>query len=178
MVSFTALPDTFHEAQMRIALREAALAAETDEVPMGCVIVRMRPDGSVAIVGKAHNQTEGLKDPTAHAEILAITQAAEAVGDWRLSDCALYVTKEPCPMCGGAIVLARLALVCWAVPDPKRGAHTVFNLFRHPGLNHHPPVLEGICEAEALTGLQAFFRARRSPARADDTRASSPRSDS
>ncbi|MBR1609284.1 MAG: nucleoside deaminase, partial [Kiritimatiellae bacterium] len=102
-----------------------------------------------------------LRDPTAHAEVIAIGQAASETGDWRLTDCALYVTKEPCPMCGGAAVLGRLALVAWAAADPKRGAHTVFGMFAHPGLNHRPAVLAPVGSPEALAELQSFFRARR-----------------
>lgn len=162
---FAAQPSSFHERQMDLALREARKAADEGEVPMGCVIVRLRADGSTELVGKAHNGTEGLKDPTAHAEVLAITQAAAAVGDWRLSDCALYVTKEPCPMCGGAIVLGRLAFVAWAASDPKRGAGTVFGMFDHPGLNHHPVVRADVGSPEALAELQEFFRARRKEAK-------------
>lgn len=167
---FASQPARFHERYMRMALEEARKAAGEGEVPMGCVIVRLAPDGSVRLVGKAHNGTEGLKDPTAHAETLAVTQAASEAGDWRLSDCALYVTKEPCPMCGGAIVLGRIALVAWAASDPKRGAHTVFGMFAHPGLNHHPRVLPDIGSPEALAELQAFFKARRRENAADRAR--------
>ena len=147
-----------HEKHMRTALREAQLAAEAGEVPAGCVIVRAS-DG--AIIGKAHNLTESLKDPTAHAEILAITQAAAAFGDWRLTDTILYATKEPCPMCGGAIVLARIPLVVWGIDDPKRGAQTVFKIFDAPGVNHHPAVLAGILRDECLEQLQTFFKMKR-----------------
>ncbi|HPA79124.1 MAG TPA: nucleoside deaminase, partial [Kiritimatiellia bacterium] len=101
---------------MRMALRQAEAAAEAGEVPVGAVIVH---NGEV--IGRAHNQVELLKDPTAHAEILAITQAAQALGDWRLLDTVLYVTKEPCPMCAGAIMLARIPKVIWGVDDPQRG---------------------------------------------------------
>ena len=158
---FLAQPDSFHEKWMAMALAEARLAAEEGEVPMGCVVVRRLPDGTARPVGRAHNQVEALKDPTAHAEVLAITQAAAEVGDWRLTDCALYVTKEPCPMCGGAIVLGRLALVAWAASDPKRGAHTVFGMFSHPGLNHHPSTRFPVGGPEILEELQGFFRALR-----------------
>ena len=158
---FLAQPAAFHEKWMAMAVAEARLAADEGEVPMGCVVVRRTPDGSAKPVGRAHNGTEGLKDPTAHAEMLAITQAAAEVGDWRLTDCALYVTKEPCPMCGGAIVLGRLALVAWAADDPKRGAGTAFGMFAHPGLNHRPAVLAPVGGPEILAELQAFFRARR-----------------
>ena len=139
---------------MEMALREAQKAADDGEVPTGCVIV----DAGGRILGRAHNQTEGLVDATAHAEMLAITQAAAEAGDWRLTDCALYVTKEPCPMCGGAIVLGRLALVAWAASDPKRGAHTVFGTFAHPGLNHRPATLFPVGGPEVLAELQGFFR--------------------
>ena len=104
------------ELYMGIALREAERAAAEGEVPCGAIIVK-----DDIIIGKAHNQTETLKDPTAHAEILAITQAAAAVENWRINDAVMYVTKEPCPMCAGAIILARLKKVVWAVDDPKRG---------------------------------------------------------
>lgn len=105
-----------HEARMRLALRQARAAAAAGEVPVGAVIYN-----SGQLAGQAWNQTQTLKDPTAHAEILAITQAASAAGDWRLTDSILYVTKEPCPMCAGAIVLARIPLVVWGATDPLRG---------------------------------------------------------
>lgn len=159
------MDDRFHSYFMRLALREAELAAETGDVPAGCVIIR-RPDtpvplAAVPVIGRAHNQTEALKDPTAHAEILAITQAAAEFGDWRLTDTVLYVTKEPCPMCAGAIVLARIPLVVWGLPDPKRGGQNVFSIFTHPGINHHPEVLENV-ELEACEHIiKDFFRQRR-----------------
>ena len=155
---FLAQPSAFHGKWMAMALAEARAAAEEGEVPMGCVVVRRLPDGTARPVGRARNQVEALKDPTAHAEVLAITQAAAEVGDWRLTDCALYVTKEPCPMCGGAIVLGRLALVAWAASDPKRGAHTVFGMFDHPGLNHRPAALFPVGGPGILAELQGFFR--------------------
>jgi tRNA(adenine34) deaminase len=156
-------PPSFHEAFMRLALREAAQAARAGEVPAGCVIIRQpdAPDAlpaGVPLIGRAHNQTELLKDPTAHAEMLAITQAASAVGDWRLTETILYVTKEPCPMCAGAIILARIPTVVFGLADPKRGGGTVFNIFDHPGLNHHPLVLSGVLEADCRETLTAFFR--------------------
>ncbi|MBO4287400.1 MAG: nucleoside deaminase [Kiritimatiellae bacterium] len=156
----------FHEYFMRLALREAQRSAEEGEVPAGCVIVEQpAPDAllpaAVRVLGRAHNQTERLKDATAHAEMIALTQAAAAKGDWRLCDTILYVTKEPCPMCAGAIVLARVPLVVWGVSDPKRGGHTVFSILNHPGLNHRPQVVAGIQEAECLAVLQEFFRERR-----------------
>jgi Cytosine/adenosine deaminases len=155
---FERLPPAFHEKHMRAAMREAALAADAGEVPAGCVII----DASTgAILGKAHNMTESLKDPTAHAEVLAITQAATALGDWRLANAMLYATKEPCPMCGGAIVLARIPFVVWGLGDPKRGAQTTFKIFDAPGINHHPTTLEGILSADCLAQFQTFFREKR-----------------
>ncbi len=156
----------FHEYFMRLALREARQSANEGEVPTGCVIVEQpAPDAllpaAVRVLARAHNQTERLKDATAHAEMIALTQAAAAKGDWRLNETILYVTKEPCPMCAGAIVLARVPLVVWGVSDPKRGGHTVFSILNHPGLNHRPQVLAGIQEAECLAVLQEFFRERR-----------------
>ena len=166
----------FDEFFMRMALREAARAEEEEEVPLGCVIVAPAvlepahdghpavydPDPSNArVLARTRNQTEGLADATAHAEVLAISAAAQAVGDWRLSGARLYVTKEPCPMCAGAIVLARLDAVVWGVSDPKRGGATVFNIFAHPGINHHPEIVTGILEADSKSILQGFFQARR-----------------
>ncbi|MDK2857314.1 MAG: tRNA(adenine34) deaminase [Verrucomicrobiota bacterium] len=153
------MADIFSEnvIYMRMALREAERAAEAGEVPCGAVIVK---DGE--ILGKAHNQTERLKDPTAHAEILAITQAAAALENWRLTGAVLYVTKEPCPMCAGAIVLARLRKVVWAVDDPKRGgARSKFEILDHADLNHRVEIETGIMETECKSLLQNFFRARR-----------------
>ena len=149
---------------MRQALREAVKAAEAGEVPTGCVIIRSPAEGAVSggkIIARAHNQTELLKDATAHAEILAITQASAAVGDWRLTDTILYVTKEPCAMCAGAIVLARVPLVVWGPSDPKRGGHSVFSILNHDGLNHRPEILTGVLETDCRELFQAFFRERR-----------------
>ncbi|MCL1920645.1 MAG: nucleoside deaminase [Kiritimatiellaeota bacterium] len=154
----------FHEGFMRLALREAEKAADAGEVPTGCVIVRPPADGAAAggkIIARAHNQTELLKDATAHAEILAITQASAALGDWRLTDTILYVTKEPCAMCAGAIVLARVPLVVWGLSDPKRGGHSVFSILNHDGLNHRPDIVQGVLETDCRDLLQTFFRERR-----------------
>ena len=151
---------------MAMALREAEKAACDGEVPTGCVIVEM-PEGEVSmpaecrILGRAHNQTEGLTDATAHAEMLALSQAFAAKGNWRLTGCRLYVTKEPCPMCAGAIVLGRLDAVVWGASDPKRGGSTVFDIFRHPGINHHPELLAGVKEDACVAVLKDFFRSRR-----------------
>lgn len=158
---------------MGMALREAEKASSYGEVPTGCVIVEpspaaggvdgpFDPDPSTArILARTHNQSEMLRDATAHAEMLALTSAAAAKGAWRLSGTRLYVTKEPCPMCAGAIILARVSTVIWGVSDPKRGGGTVFNIFGHPGINHHPEIVAGVMEAESLDVLQSFFRRRR-----------------
>lgn len=146
-----------HVRFMTMALREAEAAAEEEEVPCGAVIVR---EGR--ILGRAHNQVEKLNDPTAHAEILAITQAAAALRDWRLTGCTLYVTKEPCSMCAGAIVLARIQELVFAIPDPKRGgAVSVFSIVDSPSLNHRVKVTQGVMADECREVLQAFFRKRR-----------------
>lgn len=146
-----------HDHYMQMALREAQISADHDEVPVGAIIVK-----SGAIIGRAHNQTELLKDPTAHAEMIAITQAASALGDWRLTDTVLYVTKEPCPMCAGAIVLARIPVVVFGVTDPLRGgAISAFNILNHPQLNHRPEVIPGILENACRAMLQDFFRQKR-----------------
>ncbi len=145
------------EAHMRVALRQARLAAEAEEVPIGAAIYQ-----GERLLGQAHNQTETLKDPTAHAEMIAITQAASALGNWRLTDTVLYVTKEPCPMCAGAIVLARIPVVVWGVTDPQRGgALSVFGIVQHPALNHRARVVPGFLEDECKAILVDFFKARR-----------------
>jgi tRNA(adenine34) deaminase len=147
-----------HEKFMRAALRLAARAAEEGEVPVGAVIVHQN-----RIIGQAYNQVELLKDPTAHAEMIAITQAASALGDWRLTDTTLYVTKEPCPMCAGAIVLARIPLVVWGLTDPLRGgAISHFGIFQSRNLNHRPNYLTGVLEEPCREIVQAFFKERRS----------------
>jgi tRNA(adenine34) deaminase len=142
---------------MRWALREAHRAAQAGEVPVGAVIVY-----GDRLIGKAHNQVETLHDPTAHAEILALTQAAAALGDWRLLDTVMYVTKEPCPMCAGAIIQARVPMVVWGMTDPKRGgAASLFNMFDNPALNHRVTFLAGFLEDEAKGIMQEFFKERR-----------------
>ena len=135
------------------ALRQAARAYEGEEVPIGAVVVR---EGR--IIARAFNQVELLKDATAHAEMLALTQAEEAVGDWRLNDCTLYVTKEPCPMCAGAIVHVRLLRVVYGVADPKAGAAgSALNLLQFPSLNHRCEITAGVRESECRALLQSFF---------------------
>lgn len=155
-------------AGMRMALRQALQAEAAKEVPTGCVILDLRRRGRRGpnrLIGQAHNQVETLRDPTAHAEILAITQAAAARGDWRLEETVLYVTKEPCAMCAGAILLARIPRVVFGVHDPVRGAAgSVFSVL--PRAPRSPPceVVGGILEEECRALLQAFFRRRRAVA--------------
>jgi len=139
------------------ALRQAAKAFEKDEVPAGAVIVR-----GGRIIARAYNQVESLKDATAHAEMLALTQAESAVGDWRLTDCTLYATKEPCPMCAGAIVHTRLARVVFGAADPKGGAAGgALNLLQFPTLNHRCEITSGVRAEECRALLKDFFAAQR-----------------
>jgi tRNA(adenine34) deaminase len=139
------------------ALRQAARAYEAEETPIGAVIVR-----AGRIIARAYNQVELLKDATAHAEMLALTQAQEAVGDWRLTDCSLYVTKEPCPMCAGAIVHTRLERVIFGASDPKAGAAgSAMNLLQFPTLNHQCAITSGLREPECRSLLKNFFAEQR-----------------
>jgi tRNA(adenine34) deaminase len=149
---------------MREALLMAGKAAQSREVPIGAVIVR---EGK--IIARAHNQVELLKDATAHAEMLALTQAEAAVGDWRLLDCDLYVTKEPCPMCAGALVHTRVRRVIFGCADPAAGAAgSVVNLLQMPTLNHRCDIAVGVLENECAAILKDFFRQRRdSPDKTD-----------
>ncbi len=151
-----------HEYFMKMALGQAVIAADAGEVPAGCVIVLDKPGAPHSILGRAHNQVETLKDPTAHAEMIAITQAASTLGDWRLNDTTLYVTKEPCPMCAGAIVHARISTVVFGVPDPSRGgAISLFNILDNPALNHRCAIIGGVMADDCRQILQEFFRQRR-----------------
>jgi tRNA(adenine34) deaminase len=151
---------------MREALRQAVKAYEAEEVPVGAVVVRARK-----IIGRACNQVELLKDATAHAEMLALTQAEASVGDWRLTDCDLYVTKEPCVMCAGALVHVRMRRVVFGCADLRSGgAGGIVNLLQHPALNHHCDITFGILQNECAAILQDFFRKKRE--RTGDTAAS------
>ncbi len=142
---------------MREALRQAQKANEAGEVPVGAVIVR-----AGKIIGRAHNQVELLKDATAHAEMLALTQAEAAIGDWRLTECDLYVTKEPCAMCAGALVHTRIRRVIFGCTDPAAGAAgSVMNLLQMPVLNHRCDIASGVLQEECAAILQDFFRKRR-----------------
>jgi tRNA(adenine34) deaminase len=142
---------------MREALRQAAKAVKADEVPIGAVIVN---EGRV--IARAWNQVETLKDATAHAEMIALTQAQSAMGDWRLSECDLYVTKEPCPMCAGAIMHCRVRRVIFGCPDAKAGAAGGFwNLLQAPNLNHRSEITAGVLGEECVAMLKSFFREAR-----------------
>src|SRR4051794_27511574 len=142
---------------MRLALREAERSLEHDDVPVGCVIARDQE-----VVAASPNERELRGDPTAHCEILALREAARALGSWRLSDAVLYVTLEPCAMCAGAIVLARVPRVVFGALDPKTGAAgSVFDVLNEPKLNHRPSVAGGLLAVESAELLRAFFAGRR-----------------
>jgi tRNA(adenine34) deaminase len=146
-----------HEYFMRMALAEAEAAFAEDEVPIGAVIVR-----DDRVIASAHNQREQLRDPTAHAEMVAITQAAQQMESWRLEGCTLYVTLEPCPMCAGAILQARVPTVVYGAPDPKGGAvHTLYQLLSDPRLNHRPQIVSGVMMDRCGEILSRFFQAQR-----------------
>jgi len=148
---------------MQEALRAARAALEADEVPVGCVVVH-----EDRIVGRAHNQREMLRDPTAHAEMIALTQAAAALETWRLDGCTLYVTLEPCAMCAGAMVLGRIDRLVYGATDPKAGAvESVFRLLDEPRLNHKVEVTKGVLAAECGAVLSEFFRKKRAEDDAD-----------
>lgn len=145
------------EAGIRAALREAHASLARDEVPVGCVVVR---EGLV--IGKGHNQVEALQDATAHAEIVAIGAASNALGSWRLNECTLYVTLEPCSMCAGAIVLARLGRLVYGATDPKAGGcGSVTDVTGEGRLNHRVPITRGVLADECGELLREFFRKRR-----------------
>src|SRR5438874_8717210 len=145
------------EAFMREALRQAQKAYEADEVPVGAVVVR-----AGKVIGRAYNQVELLKDATAHAEMLALTQAEAGVGDWRLVDCDLYVTKEPCVMCAGALIHVRIRRLVFGCADMRSGAAgSVMNLLRNPVFNHRCEITSGILQDECAAILQDFFQKKR-----------------
>jgi tRNA(adenine34) deaminase len=143
-----------HNYFMEYALREAQLAFEKSEVPIGAVVAHENK-----IIGRGHNRTESLKDATAHAEMIAITSAAEYMGDWRLDDCVLYSTIEPCAMCAGAAMLSRIKAIVYGAPDSRFGAcGSLFNIPVDKRLNHRIEVVSGIMEKEAVELMQLFFR--------------------
>ena len=142
---------------MRAALDEARAATRHDDVPIGAVVVH-----GDRIIGAGHNERERRQDPTAHAETLALRAAAATLGSWRILDATLYVTLEPCAMCAGAIVLARVPRVVWGAPDPKAGAAgSVLDVLAEPALNHRPQTLGGVLEDACAELLRGFFEQRR-----------------
>ncbi len=146
-----------HEHFMQLALEEARLAMSENEVPIGAVIIH-----NGRVIASAHNQREQLHDPTAHAEMIAITQASESLQSWRLEGCTLYVTLEPCPMCAGAIVQARIPEVVYGATDPKAGAvRTLFNLLDDPRLNHRAEIVAGVLAEPCSQILSQFFQEQR-----------------
>lgn len=150
--------ETDHEQMMRLALAEAEKAGQNQEVPVGAVLVSEAGD----ILAKAYNRTIGQADPTGHAEILALRDAAQKIKNYRLLNTTLYVTVEPCVMCMGAIIHARIARVVYGAPDPKWGAlGSIYNFADDKRFNHHPEVVGGICEDECRALIQDFFRAKR-----------------
>ena len=146
-----------HDHFMQLALDEARTALEEDEVPVGVVIVHEE-----RVIAQAHNQREQLRDPTAHAEMIAITQAAASLGSWRLEGCTLYVTLEPCPMCAGAILQARIPTVVYGAADPKAGAvRTLYQLLDDPRLNHRCLIVPGVLADACARVLSEFFQRQR-----------------
>ncbi len=142
---------------MTLAYNEALDAWKSNEVPIGAVIVFEQN-----VVGSGHNQVESSNDPTAHAEMIAITQASNAIGDWRLNQATLFVTKEPCPMCSGAVLMSRVGRVVYAVPDPKMGGlGGAFNVNEYPGMNHTTNIDIGVLQDDCLELIQTFFRLKR-----------------
>lgn len=149
--------EDLHQVFMKLALEQAEQAYAAGEVPVGAVITHRG-----RVIAAAHNQREQLRDPTAHAEMIAITQAAESLTDWRLADCVLYVTLEPCPMCAGAVINARIPSVVFGASDPKAGAVTsVFKLLSDARLNHRCEVFGGVMADSCGEILSRFFRSKR-----------------
>lgn len=166
----------FHEYFMRIALREAQCSIDAGEVPCGCVIVQVPEDVfkpgiakprplddplTAKVIASAHNQTEALNDPTAHAEILAITSATATINDWRLKDSIVYVTKEPCPMCAGALIWARPQMIVWGLSDDMRGGENEFGILSSTKVNHHPRIIQGILAETCRMQFVDFFKNKR-----------------
>jgi tRNA(adenine34) deaminase len=157
-LAFTDPNHPFHLHHMEMCLNEAVVAADEDEVPIGALVVH--PD--LSVIGLAHNMREQLNDPTAHAEIIAMTQAGTALKSWRLDRCILYVTLEPCAMCAGAVVQARLPMVVYGCTDPKGGAcHTLFQIPTDPRLNHRAVVIGGVLADRCGAILSDFFQGKR-----------------
>lgn len=148
---------------MQMAIRQAAIAEENGDVPIGAVIVH-----ESRIIAKAYNERQQLNDPTAHAEIIALTQASEAIGSWRLHGCTIYVTLEPCPMCAGALVLARIDRLVFGTEDPKTGAcGSLYNIVQDLRLNHQVQITSGVLMEDCKEQLQTFFHRRRQENRSE-----------
>jgi tRNA(adenine34) deaminase len=148
----------FHVQHMEMALEEARAGFDEDEVPIGALVVSLQK----GVIGRAHNQREALKDPTAHAEMIAITQASHALGSWRLEQCVLYVTLEPCPMCAGAVVLAQIPMVVYGAVNVKSGAcDTLYRIPSDGRLNHRAQVVGGVLAKPCADILTEFFAAKR-----------------
>jgi tRNA(adenine34) deaminase len=148
---------------MQMAIRQAAIAEENGDVPIGVVIVH-----ESRIIAKAYNERQQLNDPTAHAEIIALTQASEAIGSWRLHGCTIYVTLEPCPMCAGALVLARIDRLVFGTEDPKTGAcGSLYNIVQDLRLNHQVQITSGVLMEDCKEQLQTFFHRRRQENRSE-----------
>ena len=151
------IPQPLDEHYMQLALQQAELAGREEEVPVGAVVVC-----GDRVIAAAHNQREQLHDPTAHAEMIAITQAAESLGDWRLEKCSMYVTLEPCSMCAGAMLLARLPRLVYGATDSKAGfVHSLYHLLDDDRLNHQVEVVSGVCAAACGSILTEFFQRQR-----------------
>ena len=158
-IGLTRMCSSDHENWMFLALDLARQAAAEDEVPIGCVIIH---EPTAKVIGRGYNRREIDRDPTAHAEIIAMREAASAVGFWRLVDCALVVTLEPCPMCAGAIVNARIPKLIYGCDDPKAGAvRTLYQICEDPRLNHRVEVITGVLADQCAGVLREFFQARR-----------------
>ena len=157
MILDSQIPQPLDEHYMQLALQQAELAGREEEVPVGAVI-----ECGDRVIAAAHNQREQLHDPPAHAEMIAITQAAEALGDWRLTNCTMYVTLEPCPMCAGALVLARLPRLVYGATDAKAGfVHSLYHLLNDERLNHQVEVVAGVCAEPCGQLLTDFFQLQR-----------------
>ena len=155
-------PSKRDEAVMRLALAQAQLAANMGEVPVGAIVYRPLPDDQFEVLAAAHNLRESTADPAAHAELIAMRAAAQKLGSWRLEGCEVAVTLEPCPMCAGLMVNARLARCAWGAPDAKMGcATTLHQLLSEPRFNHRVAHVGGVLAEECVALLQSFFKARR-----------------
>ncbi|MBN2589979.1 MAG: tRNA adenosine(34) deaminase TadA [Sedimentisphaerales bacterium] len=151
------MPEEIDIRYMKLAIDQAFIAEENGDVPIGCIIVHENQ-----VIGRAYNQREQLQDPTAHAEIIALTQAAAFLESWRILDCTMYVTLEPCCMCAGALVLARMKRLVYGCDDPKTGAvKSLYNIVQDERLNHKVEVTSGVMAEECTTLLQTFFKRRR-----------------